>query len=98
MGAQAVLIKGGHFADTATDLLLTAAGGEAVYPAERIDTRHTHGTGCTYSAAITAELAKGAELVEAVTRAKAFITAAIKTNPGLGGGSGPVNHHALVGE
>ena len=95
MGAQAVLIKGGHFADSATDLLLTAAGDEAVYRADRIDTRHTHGTGCTYSAAITAELAKGTELVASVTRAKAFITAAIKTNPGLGGGSGPVNHHAV---
>ncbi len=94
MGAGAVLIKGGHFSDTATDLLLTAAGKVEVYPADRIDTRHTHGTGCTYSAAITAELSKGAELLSAVARAKTFITAAIATNPGLGGGSGPVNHHA----
>ena len=94
MGAGAVLIKGGHFTHTATDLLLTSAGVERLYPAEHIDTRHTHGTGCTYSAAITAELAKGTELAEAVARAKAFITAAIATNPGLGGGSGPVNHHA----
>jgi hydroxymethylpyrimidine/phosphomethylpyrimidine kinase len=62
--------------------------------AERIDTPHTHGTGCTYSAAITAELAKGAELVQAVERAKSFVTEAIRTNPGLGGGSGPLNHHA----
>ena len=94
MGAQAVLIKGGHFTHTATDLLLTSAGVERLYPAAHIDTQHTHGTGCTYSAAIAAELAKGTELTEAVARAKAFITAAIATNPGLGGGSGPVNHHA----
>ena len=94
MGPAAVLLKGGHFSDSATDLLLTAAGEERIYPAARIDTPHTHGTGCTYSAAITAELAKGTALVEAVARAKAFITAAIATNPGLGGGSGPVNHHA----
>lgn len=94
MGPRAVLIKGGHFTHTATDLLLTSAGVERLYPAEHIDTPHTHGTGCTYSAAITAELAKGTELAEAVARAKAFIAAAIATNPGLGGGCGPVNHHA----
>ena len=97
MGPRAVLIKGGHFTTTATDLLVTNAGVERFYPAARIDTRHTHGTGCTYSAAIAAELAKGAELSEAVARAKAYITRAIATNPGLGGGSGPVNHHAAIG-
>ena len=64
------------------------------FPAPRIETRHTHGTGCTYSAAITAELARGAPLETAVERAKAFITEAIRTNPGLGHGCGPVNHHA----
>jgi hydroxymethylpyrimidine/phosphomethylpyrimidine kinase len=94
MGAKAVLIKGGHFTDSATDLLLAADGEERVYPAARIDTPHTHGTGCTYSAAIAAELAKGTSLADAVARAKTFITAAIATNPGLGSGSGPVNHHA----
>jgi hydroxymethylpyrimidine/phosphomethylpyrimidine kinase len=94
MGPRAVVIKGGHFADTATDLLVTKAGEERIYPAERVDTRNTHGTGCTYSAAITAELAIGAGLAEAVARAKAYISEAITTNPGLGGGSGPVNHHA----
>ena len=96
MGPRAVLIKGGHFTTTATDLLVTNAGVERIYPAARIDTRHTHGTGCTYSAAIAAELAKGAELSEAVARAQAYITRAIATNPGLGGGSGPVNHHAAI--
>ncbi len=88
-----VLIKGGHLEGDAVDLLF--AGGEFhEFRATRIDTPHTHGTGCTYSAAITAELAKGTALVEAVRRAKAFIHEAIRTNPGLGGGCGPVNHHA----
>lgn len=94
LGAQAVLIKGGHLTgQEAVDLLVTAARTEA-YSSKRIDTRHTHGTGCTYSAAITAELAKGTELFEAVGRAKAFLARAIETNPGLGGGCGPVNHLA----
>ena len=66
------------------------------FRAPRIETRHTHGTGCAYSAAITAELARGALLEDAVARAKAFITEAIRTAPGLGRGSGPVNHHATV--
>lgn len=93
MGACAVLIKGGHLAGDAVDLLWTAQGCRE-FSAPRIDTRHTHGTGCTYSAAITAELARGAPVETAVERAKAFITEAIRTNPGLGHGCGPVNHHA----
>ena len=95
MGAQAVLVKGGHLSGCAIDVLF--AGGEFhEYPAERIPTRNTHGTGCTYSAAIAAELARGTPLVAAIARAKAFITEAIRTNPGLGRGSGPVNHHARL--
>jgi hydroxymethylpyrimidine/phosphomethylpyrimidine kinase len=93
LGSKAVLVKGGHLQGAAVDVLL--AGGEFhELESERIDTSHTQGTGCTYSAAITAELAKGTELVEAVHRAKAYITRAIRTNPGLGGGAGPVNHFA----
>jgi hydroxymethylpyrimidine/phosphomethylpyrimidine kinase len=89
----AVLVKGGHLEGVARDILLT--GGELFeYPGERIDTKNTHGTGCTYSAAITACIASGLPLPDAVARSKAFISAAIRTNPGLGGGAGPVNHHA----
>lgn len=95
MGAKAVLIKGGHLADSSTDILLAGAEWHE-FPASRIDTPHTHGTGCTYSAAITAELARGAPLADAVRRAKDFITEAIRSAPGLGAGSGPVNHHARV--
>jgi hydroxymethylpyrimidine/phosphomethylpyrimidine kinase len=97
MGARAVLVKGGHLAGEATDVLY-AAGAWREYHGPRIDTPHTHGTGCTYSAAITAELAKGTELHEAVARAKAYITSAIATHPGLGRGTGPVNHHAPIAE
>lgn len=95
LGAKAVLIKGGHLVSDATDLLLLDGRFEA-YPGRRIDTQHTHGTGCTYSAAITAELAKGEELTKAIAAAKRFITRAIETNPGLGHGYGPVNHFTPV--
>ena len=96
LGPRAVLVKGGHFTGSADDLLLTDAGEEVLYPGPRIDTRHTHGTGCTYSAAITALLASHLPLFAAVASAKSFIAAAIASNPGLGAGSGPVNHHAPV--
>lgn len=96
MGARAVLVKGGHLDGKATDILYTEDNVFHTLPAERIETPHTHGTGCTYSAAITACLARGQSLADAVTRAKHFITAAIRTNPRLGHGHGPVNHHARV--
>lgn len=95
MGAKAVLVKGGHLEGDAVDVLYTT-GFTREFRASRIETRHTHGTGCTYSAAITAELARGALLEHAVAYAKAFITEAIRSAPGLGRGSGPVNHHASV--
>ncbi|MEO8661141.1 MAG: bifunctional hydroxymethylpyrimidine kinase/phosphomethylpyrimidine kinase [Bryobacteraceae bacterium] len=97
MGARAVLIKGGHLQGEAVDVLFDGAEFR-LYTAPRVETRHTHGTGCTYSAAITAMLARGATVPRAVEIAKAFITEAISTNPGLGRGQGPVNHHAAIGE
>lgn len=93
LGAKNVLVKGGHLEGDAVDLLATAEGFHELI-SERIDTSHTHGTGCTYSAAITAGLAKGEGIVEAVGKAKDYITRAIRTNPALGHGAGPVNHHA----
>jgi hydroxymethylpyrimidine/phosphomethylpyrimidine kinase len=95
MGAKAVLIKGGHLEGDAIDLLFDGSDWRE-FPAPRVSTPHTHGTGCTYSAAITAGLAQGLPLAEAVARAKRYIHEAIRTNPGLGHGSGPVNHHARV--
>ncbi len=93
-GAKNVLVKGGHLAGAAVDLLRTTDGLFHEFAADRIETRSTHGTGCTYSAAITAELARGTGLIEAIGRAKAFITEAIRTAPGLGRGAGPLNHFA----
>ena len=95
LGACAILIKGGHLDTDSTDLLLDAAGFHE-FPAERIATAHTHGTGCTFSAAITSCLAAGLPLAGAVASAKRFTHEAIRTNPGLGRGSGPVNHHARL--
>jgi hydroxymethylpyrimidine/phosphomethylpyrimidine kinase len=93
LGSRNVLVKGGHLADSATDILFSE-GEFYEFPSERVDTVHTHGTGCVYSAAITAELAKGMPLLDAVASAKRFITRAIETSPGLGRGLGPVNHFA----
>lgn len=93
LGVKNVLIKGGHRRDSANDLLF--ADGEFIeFPAPRVETQHTHGTGCSFSAAITALLARGESLPSAVGQAKKWIAEAIRTNPGLGGGSGPVNHFA----
>ena len=95
MGARAVLLKGGHLPGDPVDLLYD---GTAWYEfaASRIETPHTHGTGCAYSAAITASIACGMALPEAVGRAKRWISEAIRTNPGLGHGAGPLNLHAAI--
>jgi hydroxymethylpyrimidine/phosphomethylpyrimidine kinase len=94
-GAEAVLVKGGHLTGDAVDVLYWK-GRFRHYVELRVDTGNTHGTGCTYSAAITAELAKGRALEEAVATAKRYVTLAIRSNPGLGKGFGPVNHHVTV--
>jgi hydroxymethylpyrimidine/phosphomethylpyrimidine kinase len=93
LGCQAVLVKGGHLSGDAADILFHEGRVER-FTARRISSRHTHGTGCTYSAAITAGLAKGQQLTEAIGAAKRYITNAIATAPGLGHGCGPVNHQA----
>ncbi len=91
MGARNVLLKGGHLEGEAVDLLL-AADRVHHYRAPRIDTPNTHGTGCTFSAAIATFLAQGLALPEAVGRGKEFITQAIANALPLGSGHGPVNH------
>jgi len=95
MGPKAVLVKGGHLIGDAVDILFHE-GKWLEFTSLRVNTQHTHGTGCTYSAAITASLAAGDDLCTAVGKAKRYITEAIRSNPGLGAGSGPVNHHAEV--
>ena len=93
LGARAALVKGGHLEGQPEDVLYEK-GVFHELPAERIDTRNTHGTGCAYAAAITAGLAHGLDLLTAVTEAKDFVTRAIRTNPQLGSGNGPLNFFA----
>jgi hydroxymethylpyrimidine/phosphomethylpyrimidine kinase len=95
LGCEAVLVKGGHLDGDPADLLLID-GEIEILRTLRIETQHTHGTGCTLSAAITAGLAKGDSLLQAVRTAKGFIARAILSAPGLGRGSGPVDHHASL--
>lgn len=90
LGVKNVLVKGGHLAGQAIDILWTGAEIHR-FVSDRFDTPHTHGTGCVYSSAITARLARGDDLPTAVQRAKRFVTNAIRTNPGLGHGFGPIN-------
>jgi hydroxymethylpyrimidine/phosphomethylpyrimidine kinase len=91
-GAQAVLVKGGHGSgDVVVDLLVTAQGARR-FTSTRLTTRHTHGTGCTLSAAIAAQLAHGALLDDAVAFAIAYVHEAIAQAPGLGRGHGPLHH------
>ena len=94
LGAGAVLVKGGHGAgDEVADLFFD--GNSCTWlRAPRQPTPHTHGTGCTYSAAITARLAQGDDLARAVHTAHAWLARAIASAPGLGHGHGPVNHWA----
>jgi hydroxymethylpyrimidine/phosphomethylpyrimidine kinase len=94
LGPRAVLVKGGHLGGDAIDVLFHH-GEFREFTSPRIATRNTHGTGCTLSAAITASLASAYDLPEAVERAKRFVTAAIRSNPGFGAGAGPLDHHAL---
>ena len=94
MGPNAVLIKGGHGEGPEAEDLLFDGSAFHTYSAPRFDTPHTHGTGCTLSAAIATFLAKGLELAEAVEEAKRFITEAIRLSVPLGKGHGPTNHYA----
>lgn len=96
LGPRYVLLKGGHREGAeSVDLLMGGGRPEPIYfAAERIATRHTHGTGCTMSAAIAAGLARGLAVEEAVRIAKSFITAAIRHALPIGGGIGPTDHGA----
>jgi hydroxymethylpyrimidine/phosphomethylpyrimidine kinase len=90
-GPRAVLVKGGHLEGDPVDVLFDGAVAVEL-PARRIATPNTHGTGCTYSAAIAARLALGAPLIEAVRGAKAYLTEAIRRSYSVGRGHGPVDH------
>ncbi len=90
-GAKCVLLKGGHITDGAVDILFDGEN-EIALAGRRIDTPHTHGTGCTLSSAIAAGLAMGDSTIEAVRRAKDFIQGAIENALAIGNGRGPLNH------
>ena len=94
MGAQAALIKGGHLDSGERVIDVLYDGDVRAFRARRLETTSTHGTGCTLSAAITAELAKGESLHAAVRRSIDYVHNAIATAPGLGSGHGPLNHLA----
>jgi hydroxymethylpyrimidine/phosphomethylpyrimidine kinase len=102
LGAQAVLVKGGHMtaavksAERSAEDLLDDGGSLRWFSSEWIETNSTHGTGCTLSAAIAACLGKGVELDQAVEISKRYVTEAIRTAPALGHGHGPLNHRVAV--
>ncbi|MGB8456008.1 MAG: bifunctional hydroxymethylpyrimidine kinase/phosphomethylpyrimidine kinase [Anaerocolumna sp.] len=91
MGCKAIVVKGGHAIGNALDVLYD---GENVYHFEtkRIDTKNTHGTGCTFSSAIASQLAKGLSIREAVQKSKEYVTTAIEHSLAIGHGNGPTNH------
>jgi len=95
-GAGAALVKGGHLEGEAVDLFWDGAE-ERVWRKPRLDTRHTHGTGCTLSAAVAAGLARVRPLPDAAEAAVLWVARAIETAPGLGRGHGPVNHFYPAG-
>ncbi len=92
MGPRHVLIKGGHMSGDIVEDLLFDGRAFHTFRAARIETKNTHGTGCTLSAAITAYLAKGSSTVTAVEAAKSYVTEAIRRSLPLGSGHGPLNH------
>lgn len=94
LGAKNVVIKGGHDDGYEVTDLLFDGDVYHLFSGPRTYTKHTHGTGCTFSAAITAELAKGRSIYDAVETAKSFIQAAIEDSLGIGSGHGPTNHQA----
>lgn len=98
LGPRAVLMKGGHLpGEEVFDLLLTDAGIER-FTSPRIESRHTHGTGCTLASALACGLAQGLPVGEAVERARGYVLQAILSAPGFGQGHGPLNHGHTVAD
>lgn len=92
LGCHAVLVKGGHLGNNRATDVLYCEGDWSFFEAERIDTKNTHGTGCTYSAAIATHLGQGKDLITAIHEAKEYITKAIEHALNIGNGHGPTNH------
>jgi len=96
MGPAAVLMKGGHLEGPRVTDLLIEASGETRFEGPRLETRHTHGTGCTLASACATGIAQGLSVHDAVARARDYVFEAIRTAPGLGLGHGPLNHGHTV--
>jgi hydroxymethylpyrimidine/phosphomethylpyrimidine kinase len=96
LGPKAVLMKGGHLPGPRVHDVLVMRGDVRVFESPRIETRHTHGTGCTLASAIAAGIAQGLPLPDAVARARAYVQAAIRHAPGYGKGHGPLDHAVTV--
>jgi len=96
MGASAVLVKGGHVPGGEVVDLLVTPDGTVRFADARIDSTHTHGTGCTLASSIAAGIAQGMALVEAVARSRRYVRAAILSAPGYGHGHGPLDHGVTV--
>ena len=97
-GVEAVLVKGGHLVGPEVSDILVSLKGECVVTSSRIDTRHTHGTGCTLASAMAAYLSVGKSLEEAFERSHDFVHNAIKAAPGFGAGHGPLGHARVRAE
>ena len=99
LGPGAVLLKGGHLpGDEVVDLLAARDGAVETWRSARIDTPHTHGTGCTLASALATGIAQGLPLADAAARARAYTLEAIRTAPGYGSGHGPLNHGHTVAD
>ena len=98
LGPRAVLVKGGHLEGTGLVDLLIDGDGVRRFTGARIDSRNTHGTGCTLASAIAAGLAQGRDLEDAVARGRDYVARAIAAAPGLGTGHGPLNHAHAFGD
>jgi len=96
LGSRYVLVKGGHLPGAMVRDVLVGAGEVTVIESPRIETRSTHGTGCTLASAIAVGLAQGMPPLAAVRRARTYLTEAIRNAPGLGSGHGPLNHMHTV--
>lgn len=97
MGVEAVLVKGGHMSgDILTDVLWQGGDDVQSFSGPRVETPHTHGTGCTLASAIACGLAQGLNLTQSVERGRAYVLKAIRSAPGFGSGHGPLNHAHTV--
>ena len=92
LGPRVVVVKGGHLSASESVDVVCSGDGSYQLASPRLQTRHTHGTGCTFASAIAANLALGHEVPVAIARAKRYLDASTRNAPGIGGGHGPLGH------